>query len=77
MAEVYSGAHDADPKGQPAEQVPEQARIHNPYRSLLLLRYTLLNVVAFVLLGIAWSQGYVHKVVHADQTYLSVAIQWT
>ncbi len=46
----------------------------NPYRSLLLLRYFLLNVVAFALLGVAWSQGYVHKVVHADQTYLSVVI---
>lgn len=52
----------------------EHGTARNPYRSLLLLRYTLLNVVAFALLGVAWSQGYVHKVVAADQTYLSVVI---
>ncbi len=49
-------------------------RINDPYRSLLLLRFTLLNVLAFALLGVAYSQGYVHRVIQADQTYLSVVI---
>ena len=49
-------------------------KLRNPYRSLLLLRYILLNLIAFALLGVAFSQGYVHKVIQADQTYLSVVI---
>lgn len=48
--------------------------IRDPHRSLLLLRFLLLNVFAFAMLGVAYAQGYVHKVVHADQTYLSVVI---
>lgn len=56
------------------EQLKSSTHKGNPYRSLLLLRYFLLNVVAFALLGVAWSQGYVTKVVNADQTYLSVVI---
>jgi len=78
MAQAYS--HTDSPSLD--ENHPERAGLRengmatarNPYRSLLLLRYTLLNVVAFALLGVAWSQGYVHKVVAADQTYLSVVI---
>ena len=56
------------------EQYDSKPKSQNPYRSLLLLRYILLNVIGFALLGVAWSQGYVHKVVNADQTYLSVVI---
>jgi len=48
--------------------------INDPHRSLLLMRYALLNIFAFALLGVAWSQGYVDKVIAADQTYLSVVI---
>jgi hypothetical protein len=46
----------------------------DPFRSLLLLRFSLLNIIAFSLLGVAWSQGYVDKVIAADKTYLSVVI---
>lgn len=46
----------------------------DPYRSLLILRFALLNLFAFALLGVAYTQGYVHKVIQADQTYLSVII---
>lgn len=49
-------------------------KINDPYRSLLVLRFSLLNVLAFALLGVAYSQGYVHRVIQADQTYLSVVI---
>jgi len=69
--------HTADPAvAQSTDQsaTTKAGKVRNPYRSLLLLRYLLLNVVAFAMLGVAWSQGYVHKVVHADQTHLSVVI---
>lgn len=48
--------------------------IKDPLRSLLLLRFLLFNLFAFALLGVAWSQGYVAKVIAADQTYLCVVI---
>ena len=70
MAHSYSNAETADN----IADTRATKKVRHPYRSLLLLRYLLLNVVAFALLGVAWSQGYVHKVVHADQTYLSVVI---
>ena len=75
MAKAYS---DTDSQSLHAHQAEDQristSKTRNPYRSLLMLRYILLNVIAFALLGVAWSQGYVHKVVSADQTYLSVVI---
>ena len=75
MAKAYS---DTDSQSLHAHQAEDQRisapKARNPYRSLLMLRYILLNVIAFALLGVAWSQGYVHKVVSADQTYLSVVI---
>ncbi len=49
-------------------------RSSDPYRSVLMLRFALLNVLAFALLGAATIQGYVGKVLEADQTYLSVII---
>lgn len=72
MAHAYSNAESPKLGANLTKGTASKAR--NPYRSLLLLRYILLNVVAFALLGAAWSQGYVHKVINADQTYLSVVI---
>ncbi len=72
MAHAYSNAESPKLGAHSSEGTASKTR--NPYRSLLLLRYILLNVVAFALLGAAWSQGYVHKVINADQTYLSVVI---
>lgn len=46
----------------------------DPYRSVLFLRFALLNVLAFALLGAAWRQGYIDTVVQSDRTYLSVII---
>ena len=45
-------------------------KISDPLKSLLLLRYTLLNVLAFSLLAVAYKQGYVERVIEADQTFL-------
>lgn len=75
MAHAYSNA-DSTNAGINSQEDRSKTGVKtsNPYRSLLLLRYILLNVVAFALLGAAWSQGYVHKVINADQTYLSVVI---
>jgi len=42
--------------------------------SSLLFRFLLVNILAFALLGAAFWEGYVEKVVSADQTRLSVAI---
>lgn len=75
MAQAYTNADSPNfGADQTEDQKKNASKARNPYRSLLLLRYILLNVVAFALLGVAWSQGYVHKVVSADQTYLSVVI---
>ena len=75
MAYAYGKADTPNPGADSLEgRSQTTSSTRNPYRSLLLLRYILLNVVAFALLGVAWSQGYVHKVINADQTYLSVVI---
>ncbi len=49
-------------------------RASDPYRSVLILRFALLNVLAFALLGAAAIQGYVGMALQADRTYLSVII---
>lgn len=75
MAQAYSNTDSSTIGDRSTEgQHNAASSIRNPYKSLLLLRFILFNVVAFSLLGVAWTQGYVHKVIHADQTYLSVVI---
>jgi hypothetical protein len=51
-----------------------QPHARDPLRYLLVLRFALLNVVGFALLGVAYVQGLVDKVIVADPTYLSVLI---
>ncbi len=46
----------------------------DPYQFLLLLRFTLLNLLAFSLLGVAYIHGLVEQVWLADRTGLSVVI---
>jgi len=65
---------DAYGQAQVSDIAKPMRKLANPYKSVLLLRYALLNVVAFAMLGVAWSQGYVNKVMQADQTYLCVII---
>ena len=38
------------------------SRLADPYRSVLLLKFALLNILAFALLAVAWSQGYIARV---------------
>lgn len=54
-----------------AKPYPEE---WDPRRYLLLLRFLLLNLVGFGLLGAAYAQGLVHKAITADRTHLAVVI---
>jgi hypothetical protein len=47
---------------------------HDPYHYLLVLRFALLNLVGFALLGVAYVQGLVEMALAADRTNLSVVI---
>lgn len=66
----------ADPADQHTAWLYAQARgrQRDPYRYLLALRFALVNVLAFGLLGVAYSQGLVEKVIASDQTFLCVLI---
>ncbi len=46
----------------------------NSKSHLLVLRFMLVNIIAFGLLGAAYQQGLVERALVADKTYLSVAI---
>jgi hypothetical protein len=45
-----------------------------PHHYLLVLRYALVNLIGFALLGAAYLQGWIHKVALGDQSRLSVVI---
>ena len=45
-----------------------------PYHYLLVLRFVLLNMVGFALLGAAYVQGLIDTVIASDRTHLSVLI---
>jgi hypothetical protein len=49
-------------------------RAQDPHRYFLVLRFSLLNLVAFALLVVAYVHGLVDMVIEADRTYLSVVI---
>ncbi len=51
----------------------DQAR-EASYRYLLMLRFALINLIGFALLGAAYVQGLLEMVLAADRTYLSVLI---
>jgi len=55
-------------------QLHPKKRGVDPYRYLLLLRFTLLNLFGFGLLGAAYAQGLVSDALAADRTYLSLVI---
>ena len=55
-------------------QVRPEKRGADPFRYVLLLRFALLNLVGFGLLGAAYAHGLVHEALTADRTYLSVVI---
>jgi len=55
-------------------QLHPRKRGIDPYRYLLLLRFTLLNLFGFGLLGAAYAHGLVAQALVADRTYLSLVI---
>ena len=67
-----SGRSPWEPVAWLLEKARPQSR--DPHRYLLALRFTLLNVVGFALLGAAYVQGLVDRVIVADPTYLCVLI---
>src|SRR3989304_2066084 len=67
-----SGRSPWEPVAWLLEKARPQSR--DPHRYLLVLRFALLNVVGFALLGAAYVQGLVDRGGVADRTYLSVLI---
>ena len=66
---------DRDAMGRIAWLLAEARGTHgDPYRYVLLLRFAVVNLVAFALLGAAYIQGLVAMVLAADGTGLSAAI---
>ncbi len=64
-----------NPNESVSERLPTPiARERDPHEYLLLLRFAILNLVAFGLLGAAYFQGWVHRVFIADRTHLAVVI---
>jgi len=55
-------------------QLNPAKRGRDPYRYVLLLRFTLLNLFGFGLLGAAYTHGLVTMALEADHTYLSLVI---
>ena len=53
---------------------PDRFALPNLGYSSLLFRFLLLNLLAFALLGAAVREGYIEKIIDADETRLSVAI---
>ncbi len=51
-----------------------RAGLPDPRRHLLVLRFVLVNLVASGFLGVAYINGFVHMVIAADLTRLSIAI---
>ncbi|MFQ5775520.1 MAG: MotA/TolQ/ExbB proton channel family protein [Kiloniellaceae bacterium] len=71
-AELPAGPDDAQHLAWLASRAgPRRER---PYHYLLLLRFALLNILSLALLGAAYVQGLVDKVLIADKTYLSAVI---
>lgn len=74
MATTTIDSAPSDPaSGRTLSHAKTQSSFH-PFRSALLLRYALLNILATAALGVAYLEGYVQQVIDADQTYLSVVI---
>ncbi len=83
-------ASDKEPPAEAGEEAPNTRDAHrrhvawlqlhpekrgaDPYRYVLLLRFTLLNLFGFGLLGAAYAHGLVAMALEADRTYLSLVI---
>jgi hypothetical protein len=67
-------APDAERRHVAWLQLHPTRRGTDPYRYLLLLRFALLNLFGFGLLGAAYAHGLVAQALNADRTYLSLVI---
>ncbi len=76
LADTAETAEETVTASQRVARLLQRVRKHarDPYRYLLVLRFALLNLVAFALVGAAYAQGLVDMVIAADRTYLSVVI---
>lgn len=68
----YSAEHSSSASNTPA--APARLALPDLSYSSLLFRFLLLNLLAFALVGAAVREGYIEKIIDADQTRLSVAI---
>ncbi len=57
-----------------ATRPSSESTTRDPFRFVLVLRFALLNLIAFALLGVAYSQGLIDRVIDADETWLSMVI---
>lgn len=83
VANAFPGASRADDvEGRRAAEAPPISSLLAAYQKsdtgryefLLLFRFAVANLVGFALLGAAYLQGWVDRVIVADSTHLSVAI---
>ena len=70
------GHHGGDVDGQGAARWLAFLRADDAggYRHLLVLRFVVVNLIAFALLGAAWANGWVERVLAADTTRLVTVI---
>lgn len=73
-AEARTGAQDVEKRHVAWVHLHPEKRGADPYRYVLLLRFTLLNLFGLGLLGAAYAQGLVAQALDADRTYLSLVI---
>jgi MotA/TolQ/ExbB proton channel family protein len=71
-AEAEADSNDSQRLAWLANKSAEQNAA--PYHYVLVMRFALINIFGFALLGAAYTQGLVELVVVSDQTYLSVVI---
>jgi hypothetical protein len=75
MASVFPDLSHSDFQRPPARSGARAlAALPDPRRHLLVLRFALVNLVTFGFLAVAYVNGYIHMIVAADMTGLSIAI---
>lgn len=83
--DMLNGLHDVPTQGSqaPAEDADQQVNWllsrsrsgqAKPYHYLLLLRFLLINIVGFALLGATYLQGWITTLLASDRSHLSIVI---
>jgi len=70
---IGGGAHD-DSQHIAWLVAAAKGRTPGSYQYVLLLRFAVINLVGFALLGVAYVHGYVQTIIQSDQTGLSLVI---